>query len=381
MTGGAIAVERADTVEALVGAGWDELDRPGSFYVSTPWLRVAEIATPSDRVYLTTNGPDGHVLAGLPCYVVDSTAPLVFTRVDRVLSMLAAKRSPSRHPGDDWLSGLLPNLLCGGRQAGYTSLPRASGADADAADRLLDAAEAAASEAGARSIAFLYVDADDSLLRESLLAADFVEFFHTHRCLLDVPWDDFDGYLAEFSSSRRVAIKRELRKVADAGVSLETVPMTEELAPRLAELELNLVRKYGGPRTAEQLEHTLRTLARCLEGRMSLSVARSDGEIYGFASLARWGNALYARHVGFDYDFQGKLPLYFSVLFYEPVRHSIQAGVARIEYGMESLEAKLSRGCRAVPLYGYVKAAERERQERLREIFGALSEVVAPDEP
>jgi len=313
------------------------------------------------------------------CYQIDEHAPLVFTWIDKVLLHLVTRREPDRLHDGGFFYRLLPNLLCGGRQAAYSRVPRLSGMNEDLqrglVDQLLSAAEETASSIGSRSFSFLYVDADDAILRERLRAANFAEFFHTYRCVLDISWSDFDGYLGQFSSYRRVVIRRELRKLGDAGVVTEIRQLTEDLMPILVELELQLVRKYGGPRTREQLERNLRTLAVYLPHESVVAMAACGDVIRGFAALAHWRQELYPRNVSFDYGFQRKLPLYFAVVFYEPVKYAIRNGVKRIEYGIGSLDAKISRGCRGVPLYGYVKPDEYEQNE-LKLLLAGLREQV-----
>jgi len=131
----------------------------------------------------------------------------------------------------------------------------------------------------------------------------------------------------------------------------------------------------GGPRTREQLERNLRTLAVYLPHESVVAMAACGDVIRGFAALAHWRQELYPRNVSFDYGFQRKLPLYFAVVFYEPVKYAIRNGVKRIEYGIGSLDAKISRGCRVVPLYGYVKPDEYEQNE-LKLLLAGLREQV-----
>jgi len=50
-------LEHYSSVQQLLLSGWDSILGQGDFYVSTGWLRVAEIATPSPAVYLLAKYP------------------------------------------------------------------------------------------------------------------------------------------------------------------------------------------------------------------------------------------------------------------------------------------------------------------------------------
>jgi len=59
------------------------------------------------------------------------------------------------------------------------------------------------------------------------------------------------------------------------------------------------------------------------------------------------------------------VPLYFSVVFYEPIAYAARTGAARIDYLIASEDVKRSRGCRQVAQVGYVRRAGLRVQREL----------------
>ena len=163
--------------------------------------------------------------------------------------------------------------------------------------------------------------------------------------------------------------------LSDAGVELQVGRLRREDVPVLTALEYNLVRRYRSARSRELVEATLLNIATHLAASTLLVTAKHDEAVRAFALFIAWRDELYARHVGFDYDFQAKLPLYFATLFYQPAQAAPEEGVKRIHYGIASDEAKLSRGCRAVAQFAYAKGlseSSRAILERVTASSGVL---------
>jgi len=60
--------------------------------------------------------------------------------------------------------------------------------------------------------------------------------------------------------------------------------------------------------------------------------------------IAYRGN-VWTHHVGFDYEAQGTLPVYFGVLFYGVMDFAAEHGLRVLDYTFGSDDAKRSRGC------------------------------------
>lgn len=359
-----LTIERAATAAELRAAGWDDLAGPGDLYLSADWLRLLETLQVGRPGYLLgRDARSSRLVAGLACYRLEAASTASpFTRLDRFLLALPAIPGAIDHAeAEERAASLLPTLLCGGRQIGLSRLltaPAEPGRRPERVARMIAAAEELARGQGARSLAFLYVEGDDVALRTELAAAGFRELPSYGNHVLDVRWADFDGYLATLSGQRRHAVRRERRRLRNAGVDVSVRRLEQEDVPVLVELEAALAGRHGSARSRAQLRASLDAIAGRMPERSLLVLARHGGVARGFALFIRWQNELYARHTGFDYAFQGKLPLYFEVLFYEVAARAPALGLSRVYYGVTSGQAKLSRGCRPVPQLACVRALD-----------------------
>ena len=371
-------VRTLDSAEALRAAGWDSLLGAGDLYLSADWLETVEKWFPVPPSYLLATSPDGAPVAGVAAYVQGETAPpSSFYRIDEVLLRLLG---PGSAPGDDELGELLPTVLCGGRQSCHSRLLVDRSLPDDerrrVTRRMLAELDRAADRSGAASLAFLYVDEDDETLRSSLRDTGYTEFASGICSILDIRSSTFEEYLASFKASRRRVIREDLAKLESAGVEFTVEPLTEALVPELAPLEAAVHRKYGDPRELSASQRMLTSLARDFGDRTAISIARMRGRICGFAGLIRWRDEIYLRHVGFDYGLQGSIPVYFGALFYEPVRFAQRTGAARIDYSIETADAKRRRGCRQIVEYGYVRCLDENVHARVAQLLEGVEEPV-----
>ncbi|MER6105433.1 GNAT family N-acetyltransferase [Streptomyces sp. NPDC001832] len=95
------------------------------------------------------------------------------------------------------------------------------------------------------------------------------------------------------------------------------------------------------------------------------ATASLGGHLAGFVLTFTHGGEMYARQAGFDYEAQGKLPLYFGLVYYELLRIALSEGISQIHYSTGSDRVKLSRGCTPRRQIAYVKARRAEQMEQL----------------
>lgn len=371
-----------ETVAELRRVGWDEMLGRGDWYLSTAWLGVLERRVPARASYLFVGGGSARTpLAGTPLYLFGDDSPPEFYRVDDVVRRAARDGgAESSTRGDalaDVATELLPAATFGGRHMGRNRLlvhPRLAPAPRRAAlETLLAGAERIAHERRASSLVALYVAEDDTELRAVLGEAGYRAFPSAQAAVLDVRWNSFDEYLGSLSRKRREAVRRERRRLEQAGVTFEVVDLDPRLRAEMAPLELNLMRRYGLDADVDVLLDDYRTLEQLLGATARVFVARRGGRLAGFLIGLRADDELYLRQLGFDYELQDDLPLYFGLVFYAVVEYALAEGVSRIDYAVESAEAKRSRGCRLEPQLAYLKGVEAEADARVASLVRALA--------
>lgn len=348
------AWEEYPTWRDLPVGAWEALLSREDFHLSAPWLETAERTAATSMRYFTHRAAHG-LDAGLATAVGHAEAPWVLGRPDTMLSAAAEAGLEGASELCAVLGGaldtLLPSLVCGGRHMGYSRL---LGAGSPAAEQLLERAEEYARASGHASVAFPFVDADDGPLRDLLVRRGYLCHVSGRYSSLTLPPGGLDGYLAALNGKRRRHVRVDRAQLASVGVESELVPLDPDTIPRLAQLETQLLGKYGLAWTPEATEATLRGMAAALGENLLVSQVRGDGEIRGFVVLLRFRDQWYSRQVGFDYAWQGRLPLYFETLFYRPAEEAAEHGVRGIQYGLGSEVAKRSRGCTASTQYAYL---------------------------
>ncbi|MER7670434.1 GNAT family N-acetyltransferase [Kitasatospora sp. NPDC096128] len=332
----------------LPRADWDGLTGADDLFLSTRWLDVVERTAGVPMRYLWVER-DGALVAGLATALATRDAPWLLGRTDAVLRRAAASDFPD---AADLLAevqdadALLPSLLAGGRQLGNTRVLHGPHSRPEDLAALVGAAETLAREAGAASLAFLFVADRDRPLADLLARRGYTSFTSGRYATLTVPPTGFEGYLAAFSGRRR-SIKAERRRIGAAGVTVAAEPLSTDVLPRLAELEAELIAKYGIPWSADRSLNLIGRTAERFGDDAFAVLARAEGEIRGFSLVLRHHGAWYARHSGFDYAFQRRTgtALYFEVGYYRLIEEAAAAGVGTIHYGFGSDATKASRGC------------------------------------
>jgi uncharacterized protein len=372
----AMRVVPADPADPASAARWDSLTGPDDFYLSAAWARAVESMRPQRALHLAAVDDDGKPAGILPAYVIDENATSPFIRPDLVLSRLAAERPEAVGGIPD--RELLPALGCGSRQVGQSRPLLGDGPPSSmAATTLIHASLDLASAEGARCVQFLYVDEHRHLLRRALRAAGFAEFFSGWHCVLDVPWHDFGGYLGSRSAGRRKQVVRERRELADAAISFSVTGLDMRDADRLAILEAAVHARHGNAIDVGVAASRLRGLAEAIPDAVLIQ-ARRDGQRLGFLVLLPWHDRLCLANVGLDRRAAGRLPVYFGLMFYEPISLAVATGAVRLDYGLGSTEAKTSRGCRPVAQYGYLHCFDPDVAARVRRLAASLARPPGP---
>lgn len=368
---------------AQVPAAWDELTGPGDCYLSTRWLRVAEATAGVTMRYLPHYRGD-QLDGALATALAMPNSPWLFGRTDAVLEFAARNGLPGaaeclasltdgravprtieevtraltdEHGAAPATDLLMPSLLCGGRHVSISrALTRDEGDTRHAViSDLVARAESVASELGARSVAFLYVDEHDTQLRRALDERGYLSCASGSHTILFLPDGGFEAYKAMLPRKRRQSIAQERRKLAAAGFEVRTEPLTDDLIESLAALESQLFAKHGGSWSPEQSASVLSAIKRELGSDALVFVGRLDGELCGFTLVLRHRDHWFPHRTGFDYSRIGNLPVYFELAYNSLIEAAAAAGARAVHHGMGVLRTKELRGFTAGNSYLFIK--------------------------
>jgi predicted N-acyltransferase len=154
----------------------------------------------------------------------------------------------------------------------------------------------------------------------------------------------FDEYLARFTSKQRNQIKRELRGVREAGITLETLPPeahTRDVARTMHGFYASTIDKHGMWGRMYLSEGFFDAVVERWRHRLAWVVARdARGRVVGGAFNVHKGARLYGRYWGASVE----VPyLHFAVCYYEGIRHCVEHGIDVFEPGAGG-EHKRARG-------------------------------------
>lgn len=183
--------------------------------------------------------------------------------------------------------------------------------------------------------------------------------------LLDLPFSDFDEYLA----TMRAGYRRRVRKVMERSAALRVELWTDftPLVPELARL-WRLVYERADEVKREILAEPFFAAAASLDELRILALKREDGSLASYALLLEDRPRLHFLYTGFEESAGRDEGAYFRLL-YEIVRYAIEDGFTSVNLGITTLEPKMDLGGEPVDLYGWI----RHRNPVLHKAFARLA--------
>ncbi|MDH3639210.1 MAG: GNAT family N-acetyltransferase [Gammaproteobacteria bacterium] len=216
--------------------------------------------------------------------------------------------------------------------------PRVLAAEHAVRDELIERTLIYAEQLGVSSLHWLFTNSADyqALERRRLLPRVGTQFHWNNQ-----DYQSFEHYLGEFTSSKRKKIKRERRRVREAGIKFEMLA-GDALQPRHFDVMYRFYRSTVALHGA--IPYLTRgffdILAHDLSQHIVLILARHGKDYVAGALNVRGDHALYGRYWGASADFSG---LHFETCYYRAIEYCINHRIGRFEAGAQG-EHKLSRG-------------------------------------
>jgi uncharacterized protein len=165
----------------------------------------------------------------------------------------------------------------------------------------------------------------------------------------------FDDFLAGFTAEKRKKLRRERRRVAEAGLECRTLTGHEldaDLLDAVYRLHAMTFARYGHAPylSREFFEH----LARTMPGALVVELASRQGEPVACAVSLRGKDALFGRYWGASGEFHS---LHFELCYYRGIEYCIRERLARFEPGTQG-EHKLLRGFLPTPVWSCHEMAD-----------------------
>jgi predicted N-acyltransferase len=335
----ALQLRVLESIRAVPASTWNALTREGgSPFVEYDWLELLEDAgcvggasgwTPAHLSLWR----EGHLVAAAPAYAkMNSEGEFVF---DWSWADFAERIGVRYYPK---LVVAVPFTPASGDR-----VIAAPGEDrAQLTSILADGARAICERSGISGAHVLFPREDEEALWASrgYLRRDGFQFHWFREGAAK-----FEDYLARFTSKQRNQIKRELRGVREAGITVETLSgdaHTEDIARAMYSFYASTIEKHGVWGRLYLNERFFLGAVERLRDRLAFVVARDarSGEIVAGAFNVSDGRTLYGRYWGTRVD----VPyLHFVVCYYEGIRHCLERGIDVFEPGAGG-EHKRPRG-------------------------------------
>ncbi len=294
--------------------------------------------------HLALRDTSGRLVAAAPCYLkFNSYGEFVF---DWSWADAYRRHGLSYYPklvvASPYTPATGPRLLTG------DSPDRATYARA-----LIQGAIQVAEGARVSSLHWLFTAADEqALLEQAGLLRRVGCQFHWHN----QGYASFDELLGRFTSEKRKKVKRERRRVTDAGVRIRRVrgdQVSEAEWVSFHRLYCDTFDKRGGIPTLSL--PFFQSIGERMGESLLLVLAEYGEEIVAAAFNLIGARSLYGRHWGCFRDFHS---LHFEACYYQGLDYCIEHGLARFEPGAQG-EHKISRGFLPVPTWSAHWIADR----------------------
>src|SRR5215813_4870582 len=328
-------IRTVEAIAAVPAAAWDDCAGDDNPFVSHAFLRALEDSrsvggrTGWGPRHVVVEDGGGALLAAAPMYVKShSNGEYVF---DHGWAQAFERAGGSYYPK---LQVAVPFTPVPGPR--LLVRPGASAGDARAA--LVHGLVEIAKRTGVSSLHITFPHEGDAqqLGDAGLMLRLGLQYHWTNK-----GYGSFEDFLADLSSRKRKAIRKERREALADGLAIRALSGAD-LKPRHWDAFFAFYmdtggRKWGRPYLTRSF---FARIATTLRDRIVLVMAEKDGECVAGALNLKGPTALYGRNWGCleDYRF-----LHFELCYYRAIDYAISHGLARVEAGAQG-EHKIQRG-------------------------------------
>ncbi len=188
----------------------------------------------------------------------------------------------------------------------------------------------------------------DQAYLEQLRHADLIIREDVQFQWLNRGYQNFEDFLQTLNSAKRKMIKRERRKIAEQGISLQRLSGPEITAEHWQSFyrfyAMTYLKRHSQPYL--NLEFFLQ-LASSMPEQLQLVLAIKDNSAIAAALCFVGSDTLYGRYWGCDTEYDA---LHFEVCYYQGIEYCINHGLNRFDSGAQG-EHKIARGFEPITTY------------------------------
>jgi hypothetical protein len=378
-----------DRIDYLDPVRWDAVTERGSIFLRRDVLRVVEQHGPENiepRYAIVFR--DDRAVAVVAVQVVTVTGERL--RRDREVAKAAPKKSllqrmlapAARKAG----AGLRERMLVAGNLLswGFHGIAFAPGEDAaalwPAVAEALYRIRRAERLGGQADFAMVKDVTAQQLGTEALRRFSYrpIETEPNMVLAIDARWKNYEDYLAALDSKYRKKVKDQVKKLAAAGCTVESLAELGAHSKRLHDLYL-AVQGNASVRLVTLRENYFAELARVAGEDFRCTIVRRGAEVIGFVTCVRDGDTAIGYYIGFDRAAADEgLPIYLRLL-HATVADAIAWRCTRLSLGRTALEPKAGLGALPEPMSVWVRHRMAPLNWMLRGLLGAVPHAEAPE--
>ena len=329
-----VTAQWVERIAAIAAADWDVLDATGHPFVRHAFLAALEATgcvggdTGWSPRHLVLHDDRGRLLGAVPAYEKQhSWGEFVF---DWHWAQAYARLGLDYYP--KLLAAVPFTPVTGPRILLRDDAPPA--ARATLAQLVLEAARD-------RGYPSAHVNFTTPADQDALEAAGFLRREDCRFLWRNAAYEGFEEFLARFRADKRKKLKRERRRVTEAGVSIETLAgetVGGALWARIFSFSERTFLQHGNAHylSAEFLER----VAVAMPGSVVVKLAHLAGRPIAAAVFLRDSDTLYGRYWGAAQQVEC---LHFELCYYQGIEYCIDQGLATFDPGTQG-EHKLARG-------------------------------------
>lgn len=357
---------RFDFFRSIEAAGreWDAAAPAANVFLQRPYLAVLEATPPLGMrfgylVFYQDENPVGVALCQIKYFKGDDNISESEHEAGREacfftgLAKWLKRRVAGMVAADILICG---NMLLTGEHGYYFDYQKISPEKAiELLEKSLVEVVARMEREGVRMPAILIKDLMPEHLGQGkyLVSRDFVEFDIQPNMVMDLPFRDFNEYLAAMSTKYRTRAKRAFKK-GEGFVKKElSLADAQRELPRIYEL-YRYIATNAGFNMVDLNEQYLIALKEHFAPAFRIFGYYLDDQLLAFYTTIQNGDELEAHFLGYDKVHNHDLQLYQNIL-YDIVRIGIESGCHQIVFARTALEIKSSVGATPRDLWCYLR--------------------------
>jgi predicted N-acyltransferase len=371
------------SIEAA-GQDWDAAAPPHDVFLQRAYLSILESNPPVGMrfgylVFYKNENPVGVALCQIKYFKGD----------DNIADLNVPRKDPCFFGGlaqwfKRWVAGMAAadilicgNMLLTGEHGYYFDYQRIQPTEAiDVLEKALDQVVETMAREGVKMPVILVKDIAPSQHAQGgfLVEKGFTEFDIQPNMVLQLPFGNFDGYLAAMSTKYRTRAKRALKKRDGIECRELSLADIQRELPTIYRLYRDIARNAGF-NMVDLNEYYLLALKRDLGSHFKMFGYYSNGQMLAFYTTIHNHGELEAHFLGYEKSLNHEYQLYLNIL-YDIVRIGLETDCEHIVFARTALEIKSSVGAEAQQLWCYL----RHQNHVANKFTGTILEYLKPVE-